>query len=444
MADSYVCSGATMKCTMGTSTARLTVLPIRTVFLTGQPMANISDHLSMVNLAPFGRCRSLGFPATAAATAAHHGHLTPMPCMHNTPFPWMNGKNDYIVKGDPALLKSSTCQCMWGGTISLVTDGQAPIDPVDTSKQSKDDYSEGDLSLSMNDSGLDCNSMLDGIQLALDAAGFAPGVGAVPDLLNASISALRGNWADAGMSLLAAVPLIGDAAAAGKIAYKGMKAAKSMDKAANNLVKATKGLSKYEKRALLTKEASKYTGKDITAKELVKHGMSNEDAKFFMKKVRYERRNVVNSALEEGNISIFKRESYINGQDLAHPVHIEKAPKGTRYYQHMRRDAKNNLLMGDFVTTDPKISSSRLGIGDEYLTSYKGHNRKIKNESIRIREVHTVELQEDTNVLVSTARKTTDKWSNPHNPLKTQGGGPQIFVTNKNNLKRISPDPYHQ
>ena len=124
MADSYVCSGATMKCTMGTSTARLTVLPIRTVYLTGQPMANISDHLTMVNLAPFGRCRSLGFPATAAATAAHHGHLTPMPCMHNTPFPWMNGKNDYIVKGDPALLKSSTCQCMWGGTISLVTDGQ--------------------------------------------------------------------------------------------------------------------------------------------------------------------------------------------------------------------------------------------------------------------------------------------------------------------------------
>ena len=140
MADSYVCSGATMKCTMGTCTARLTVLPIRTVFLTGQPMANISDHLTMVNLAPFGRCRSLGFPATAAATAAHHGHLTPMPCMHNTPFPWMNGKNDYIVKGDPALLKSSTCQCVWGGTISLVFDGQIPQGPADMSKVSKDEF----------------------------------------------------------------------------------------------------------------------------------------------------------------------------------------------------------------------------------------------------------------------------------------------------------------
>lgn len=125
---------------MGTSTARLTVLPSRTVFLTGQPMANISDHLTMVNLAPFGRCRSLGFPPTAAATAAHHGHLTPMPCMHNTPMPWMGGKMDCIVKGEPALLKSSKCQCMWGGTISLVTDGQMPNAPADMTKVPKTDH----------------------------------------------------------------------------------------------------------------------------------------------------------------------------------------------------------------------------------------------------------------------------------------------------------------
>lgn len=138
--DSYVCSGATMRCTMGTSQARLTVLPIRTVYLTRQPMANISDHLTMVNLAPFGRCRSLGFPATAAATAAHHGHLTPMPCMHNTPFPWMRGKNDYIIKGDPALLRSSTCSCMWGGTISIVNDGQNDTGSVDMNRVEKENF----------------------------------------------------------------------------------------------------------------------------------------------------------------------------------------------------------------------------------------------------------------------------------------------------------------
>lgn len=135
MGDSYVCSGAMMKCSMGMAPARLTVLPVRTVMLTGQPMANISDHLTMVNLAPFGTCRSMGFPATASATAAAQGVLTPMPCVHNTPFPWMGGKMDYLVQGQPALLKSSTCQCMWGGTISIVHDGQIPQGPADTIKK---------------------------------------------------------------------------------------------------------------------------------------------------------------------------------------------------------------------------------------------------------------------------------------------------------------------
>ena len=221
MADSYVCSGATIKCTMGTSQAKLTVLPTRTVFLTGKPQANISDHLSMANLAPFGNCRSMGFPATASATAANCGTLTPMPCMHNTPFPWMGGKNDYLVKGQPALLKSSKCQCMWGGTISIVNDGQHGEGTQWVSKSQEEGFGTNQS----NNEGIDINSVLDGIQLALDAAGFVPGFGAIPDLTNAAISALRGNWAEAGLSVLAAVPIIGDAAAGAKLASKGLKIA---------------------------------------------------------------------------------------------------------------------------------------------------------------------------------------------------------------------------
>ena len=142
MADSYVCSGAKLRCSMGTDEARLTVLPIRTVFLTGKPMANISDHLSMVNLAPFGRCRSLAYPATASATAAAQGSLTPMPCLHNTPFPWMGGKNDFLIKGQPALLKSSTCACMWGGTITLVDDGQSAPGAADMRRKPIEKFSK--------------------------------------------------------------------------------------------------------------------------------------------------------------------------------------------------------------------------------------------------------------------------------------------------------------
>lgn len=70
----------------------------------------------------------------------------------------------------------------------------------------------------------DGHPILDGIQLGLDAAGFAPGVGAIPDLLNAGISGFRGDWGNAGLSALAAIPGVGDAAAAAKLANKGMKA----------------------------------------------------------------------------------------------------------------------------------------------------------------------------------------------------------------------------
>ena len=74
---------------------------------------------------------------------------------------------------------------------------------------------------------LTTDQVLDGIQLALDVAGFIPGVGAFADLTNAAISACRGDWVGAGMSLVAAVPGIGDAAAGAKLAHKGVKMAKA-------------------------------------------------------------------------------------------------------------------------------------------------------------------------------------------------------------------------
>lgn len=256
MPDSYICSGATMRCSMGTSQAKLSVLPSRTVFLTGQPMANISDHLSMVNLAPFGRCRSLGFPATASATAANHGSLTPMPCIHNTPFPWMGGKNDYIIKGNPALLKSSTCSCVWGGTISIVDDGQKSTGPTDLSRSQKEDYETHQEKTD----NLDVNDVLDGIQMALDVAGMTPLAGAVPDLMNAAISACRGNWAEAGLSLLAAVPGAGDAVGGAKIVKNGVKIANKVKKGAE----AAGAGAKVEKAS---SELAKGTEKGWTAAE---------------------------------------------------------------------------------------------------------------------------------------------------------------------------------
>lgn len=129
MADSYVCSKAKIKCSCGDKISTLTVYPDRTIWLTGEPQANISDHISMRNIAPFGKCHTTRYPATGSATAANHGKLTPMPCVPNTPFSWMGGKDDVVLKGQPALLKSSTCKCVWGGTITITFDGQTAGEP---------------------------------------------------------------------------------------------------------------------------------------------------------------------------------------------------------------------------------------------------------------------------------------------------------------------------
>ena len=63
-----------------------------------------------------------------------------MVSLHNTPIPWMGGKMDYLIKGQPALLKSCKCQCLWGGTISLVNDGQTDAGPANLSKRSREQF----------------------------------------------------------------------------------------------------------------------------------------------------------------------------------------------------------------------------------------------------------------------------------------------------------------
>lgn len=230
MSDSYVTSQATLKCSCGDKSAKLTVYPDRTVFLTGKPMANISDHKSMYNIAPFGKCRTTSYPPTGSATAANHGVLTPMPCVPGTVSEWMNGKNDYIVKGHPALLKSSVCRCQWGGIITITDDGQVDTGDADLSqydRETEEEWNEKEQEELIQDE----NALLDGIQMALDIAGLIPAAGVIPDLINAAIYAVRGDTVNAGMSLLAAVPGIGDAATAAKLANKGVKYAKAAKKA---------------------------------------------------------------------------------------------------------------------------------------------------------------------------------------------------------------------
>lgn len=58
---------------------------------------------------------------------------------------------------------------------------------------------------------------LDALQLLLDLARMVPGAGAIPDLLNAVISAVRGDWAGAAIGVFSAIPAVGDAAGLAKV-----------------------------------------------------------------------------------------------------------------------------------------------------------------------------------------------------------------------------------
>lgn len=247
MSDSYVTSKATIKCSCGDKCAKLTVYPDRTVFLTEKPMANISDHISMYNIAPFGKCRTTAYPPTGAATAANHGRLTPMPCIPGTVTEWINGKKDYLVKGKSALLKTSYCRCQWGGIITITDDGQIDTGDADIDKLALETAEEWNIR-EQEEFLEDKDTLLDGIQMALDLAGFTPGIGAIPDLLNAAIYAVRGDKLNASLSLLAAVPGIGDAAAAAKIAGKGVRLAKSAKKAEQAITETGKvvDMAKYK------------------------------------------------------------------------------------------------------------------------------------------------------------------------------------------------------
>ena len=122
-----VVNGAILKCSMGTAPSSL-VVPV-TMALDGyQPAANVMDHVPMMNIMPFGMCQSLANPTVAAATTAALGVLTPMPCIPNTPAPWVTCSPTMLIGNMPALNDTSKCVCVWAGVIEVTNPGQMTTD----------------------------------------------------------------------------------------------------------------------------------------------------------------------------------------------------------------------------------------------------------------------------------------------------------------------------
>ncbi|MCR4555418.1 MAG: DUF4280 domain-containing protein [Alphaproteobacteria bacterium] len=123
----FCCSiGALLSCPMGLTPTPLTVIPKNLFGPTG-PMATCLDCVPFLNIAPFGVCKSLLNPSTAALTAAAFGVLTPGPCIPTPTGPWIPTKPNIVGITGPILADSSILMCAFGGVIKVNMPGQYTI-----------------------------------------------------------------------------------------------------------------------------------------------------------------------------------------------------------------------------------------------------------------------------------------------------------------------------
>lgn len=122
-----VVNGATIKCALAVppGTSSLIVTPVHRVKSGHQDAANIMDFVPMANIPSFGMCMTQTNPSVAAATSAAAGTPTPAPCLPVVTSPWSPGSTSVMLDFFPALNNASTCQCMWGGVITIMQAGQA-------------------------------------------------------------------------------------------------------------------------------------------------------------------------------------------------------------------------------------------------------------------------------------------------------------------------------
>jgi len=104
----HVVNCAVLKCTSGSVTSLLGVLPVHREQIEYQNAANISDHVPIVNIRPFGVC----------------ANLSGGPCVPATPNPWAPGAPTVTLDYQLALDSTSKLVCTVGGVITIVDPGE--------------------------------------------------------------------------------------------------------------------------------------------------------------------------------------------------------------------------------------------------------------------------------------------------------------------------------
>lgn len=105
----HVSKGAILSCSFGTSESELKVPVSHGPSLQGRNQANVKDHVGNVNIMPFGMCTKKD---------------PPIPCSPSVSLTWINGKKDYKLGGEMALINTCVACCMQGGIIKIIQSGQ--------------------------------------------------------------------------------------------------------------------------------------------------------------------------------------------------------------------------------------------------------------------------------------------------------------------------------
>jgi hypothetical protein len=119
-----VCSGASLMCSFGTGPSTFNAT---NPLVKGPTPAGVVTDITPANVPPFLMCVTPTNPQVATATSAALGVLTPQPCIPVIASPWAPGSPQVKIGGVPALDNTSTCQCAWGGVITVTQPGQATV-----------------------------------------------------------------------------------------------------------------------------------------------------------------------------------------------------------------------------------------------------------------------------------------------------------------------------
>lgn len=120
-----VVDGAQLKCSEGLQPGSLTITPDKQTTGDDKPIATVMDFVPMKNIGAFGMCKAMANPQVASATSAAQGVLTPQPCVPNTTAPWSPGSKIAKLNELAILTEDSKCNCMWTGSIEIVSAGGA-------------------------------------------------------------------------------------------------------------------------------------------------------------------------------------------------------------------------------------------------------------------------------------------------------------------------------